>query len=143
MAISHFRLLAPHSLLLKALLMHRKENPELCPSWRFTHVLFKVGSGVLSGKDVKNEDRSGDVHENKRKTTKCTPLNSAFCKKMHRLRDNGRQSSWLFWRKCTVFTIIRREVTPFHETCPAPIRFTQGKLRAGSKNVGGGTGSLP
>ena len=34
---------------------------------------------ALTPRDVKNEGRSGYVHENKWIVTKCTPLNSAFC----------------------------------------------------------------
>ena len=37
----------------------------------------------LTLRDVKNEDRSGDVYENKAETTKCHAKNAAFCKKMH------------------------------------------------------------
>jgi hypothetical protein len=41
------------------------KNSRLRPLWRLTHTLIKVRNGALTHKDVKNEDRPGDVYENK------------------------------------------------------------------------------
>jgi hypothetical protein len=41
------------------------EDSSLRQLWRLTNVLFKVRNGALTHKDVKNEDRPGDVYENK------------------------------------------------------------------------------
>jgi hypothetical protein len=41
------------------------EDSSLRPLWRLTKVLFRVRNGALTHKDVKNEDRPGDVFENK------------------------------------------------------------------------------
>ncbi len=50
----------------KALLMQRMEDSSLRQLWRLTNVLFKVRNGALAHKkDVKNEDRTDYVHENK------------------------------------------------------------------------------
>jgi hypothetical protein len=51
--------------------------------------------------DVKNEDRSGDVYENKAETTKCHAKNTAFYRKMHQLRFNRQESGGVFGRTCT------------------------------------------
>jgi len=44
---------------------------------------IQVRNGALAHRDVKNEDRSDYVFENKCSTTKCIPLNSLFCTKLH------------------------------------------------------------
>jgi hypothetical protein len=54
-------------------------------------LLVKLGPG-LSLRDVKNEATSGDVHENKGETTKCTPKISAFSQKTQDFGDNRRKS---------------------------------------------------
>ncbi|MGA3164813.1 MAG: hypothetical protein ABSF14_01710 [Terriglobia bacterium] len=46
------------------------KNSRLRPLWRLTHTLIKVRNGALTHKDVKNEDRSGDVYENKGESDK-------------------------------------------------------------------------
>jgi len=48
-----------------SMLMQRMDDSNLRQLWRLTNVLFKVRSGGLTSKDVKNGDRSGDVYENK------------------------------------------------------------------------------
>jgi hypothetical protein len=50
----------------KSLLMQRLEDSSLSQLWRLTNMLFKVGSGALTPRDVKNEDRPGYMHENTR-----------------------------------------------------------------------------
>jgi hypothetical protein len=62
--------------------------------------LFKVWNGALTLRDVKNEDRSGYVYENKGEQTQCLVTKPAFCTKMRQLRDNRKQFSGLFGRKC-------------------------------------------
>jgi hypothetical protein len=47
-------------------------------------------------KDVKNEDRSDYVYENKGTHDKITDDLPGFFTKMHTFRDNGQQSSGLF-----------------------------------------------
>jgi hypothetical protein len=42
------------------------EDSSLRQLWRLTNVLFKVRNGALAQRDVKNEDRPGDVYEKKR-----------------------------------------------------------------------------
>jgi hypothetical protein len=41
------------------------EDSRLRQLWRLNNVLFKVRNGALAQRDVKNEDRPGDVYENK------------------------------------------------------------------------------
>jgi hypothetical protein len=50
--------------------------------------LIELRDAALTPKDVKNEDWSGDVYENKMKATKCTPMNPAFYTEMHRFHKN-------------------------------------------------------
>ena len=49
----------------KSLLMQRMEDSSLRQLWRLTNMLFRVRNGALSLRDVKNEDRSDYVYENK------------------------------------------------------------------------------
>src|SRR5271157_3401328 len=65
-----------------------------------------VRKEVLAPRDVKNEDRPGYVHENKGIATNCTPLNSAFCTKMHPSSDNSPKSAGVLDLKCTACTIL-------------------------------------
>jgi hypothetical protein len=51
-----------------AVLMHRIEESNLRQLWRLTNTLIKIRSGALNRRDVKNEDCSGDVYENKEST---------------------------------------------------------------------------
>jgi hypothetical protein len=48
-----------------ATLMHRMEESNLRQLWRLTNTLIKIRSGALRQRDVKNEDCSGDMYENK------------------------------------------------------------------------------
>jgi hypothetical protein len=48
-----------------AMVMQRLEDSRLRPLWRLTKALFRVRNGALARRDVKNEDRPGDVYENK------------------------------------------------------------------------------
>jgi len=66
----------------------------------------------LTPRDVKNGTTSGDVYENKRRATNCTPINPAFYTKMQQLRDNRQQSAGLIGRKCTGCARIRGEGGP-------------------------------
>src|ERR1039457_7486705 len=67
------------------------------PMRRLTNTLVKtcrpegrryisVRNEALTHRDVKNEGTSGDVYENKGRETKCTHINTAFCKKMHQFQ---------------------------------------------------------
>ena len=49
----------------KSVFMQRMEDSSLRQLWRLTNMLFRVRTGGLNHRDVKNEDRSGHVHENK------------------------------------------------------------------------------
>jgi hypothetical protein len=49
------------------------------------------------------------VYENKGNATKCTPSNSAFCRKMHRFRKKQTQFAGLSGRKCAEYEITRGE----------------------------------
>ena len=48
----------------KSLLMQRMEDSSLRQLWRLTNMLFRVRTGGLPPRDVKNGDRPGYVHEN-------------------------------------------------------------------------------
>jgi len=48
-----------------SLLLQRMEDAHLRRLWRLTNTLIKVRQGGLTPRDVKNEDRSGNVYENK------------------------------------------------------------------------------
>jgi hypothetical protein len=48
-----------------AMFMQTMVDSSLRPSWRLTHVPFKMRGELSQQKDVKNEGCSGDVHENK------------------------------------------------------------------------------
>jgi hypothetical protein len=45
--------------------MQTMEDFSLRPSWRLTHVPFKMRGELSQQKDVKNEGTSGDIYENK------------------------------------------------------------------------------
>jgi hypothetical protein len=81
--------------------MQRMEDSSLGQLWRLTNVLFKVRNGALTQKDVKNEGTSGDVYENKWVHDTMPIIDRASWPKMHKFRDNERQSIGLFGRKCT------------------------------------------
>jgi len=49
----------------KSLLMQRMEDSGLRQLWRLTNMLFRVRTGALGLRDVKNDDRADYVHENK------------------------------------------------------------------------------
>jgi len=68
------------------------EDFSLRQLWRLTNVLFRVRNGALIHKDVKNEDRTDYVYEKKWRMTQCPRINTIFWPRMHRFRDNGRQS---------------------------------------------------
>jgi hypothetical protein len=82
------------------------------PLWRPTNTLTKARSGALSHKNIKNEDRSGYMHENTGLLTKCHAINAAFYTKMHQLHDNRQQSVGLLGRKCTGHVKNRGEGGP-------------------------------
>ena len=48
-----------------AMFMQTMEDLSLRPSWRVTHVPFKMSGELFQQKDVKNEGTSGDMYENK------------------------------------------------------------------------------
>jgi len=50
--------------------MQRMEDFSPRQLWRLTNTLIKVRNGALTHKDVRNEDRPGDVYENKGESDK-------------------------------------------------------------------------
>jgi hypothetical protein len=58
-------------------------------------------------RDVKNEDRSGYVYENKGDDDKMSGEKTGFYRKMHLFHDNRQQSVGLIGRKCADYTINR------------------------------------
>jgi hypothetical protein len=58
--------------------MQRLEDSCLRQLWRLPHTLIKVRNGALTHKDVKNEDRPGDVYENKGEGDKMDDNRSGF-----------------------------------------------------------------
>ena len=82
--------------------METMEDSNLRRLWRPTNSLIKVRKVELTKKDVKNEDRSDYVYENKGKHDKMTDDLPAFFTKMRMLRDKSRQSSRLFAEKTHV-----------------------------------------
>ena len=54
------------------------EDSRLRHLWRLTNTLIKVRNGALTHKDVKNEDRPGDVYENKGASDTMTDKWSGF-----------------------------------------------------------------
>jgi hypothetical protein len=67
---------------------------------------------ALTLRDVKNEDRSGDVYENKGRATKCTAIFPAFYMKMHQWHDNRLESVRLFGGNGIIWTVIQGEDGP-------------------------------
>jgi len=61
-----------------ALLMQRMEDSSLRQLWRLTNTLVKVRNGALTQRDVKNEDRPGDVYENKGASDRMADNGSGF-----------------------------------------------------------------
>jgi len=82
------------------------EDSSLRQLWRLPNTLIKVRNRALTHKDVKNEGTSGDVHENKGVSDKMYGYLPGFWPKIHRFRDNGRQSIRFFGLKCTDCAII-------------------------------------
>jgi hypothetical protein len=54
------------------------EDSRLRHLQRLTNVLFKVRNGALTHKDVKNEDRPGDMYENKGEMDKMADNRDGF-----------------------------------------------------------------
>jgi hypothetical protein len=72
-----------------ATFLQRMKDPRLRPLWRLTHTLIKVRNGALTHKDVKNEDRPGDVYEKKGRVTQWPRIKATLWPKMHGLRGNS------------------------------------------------------
>ena len=83
----------------KSLLMERMEEPSLHQLWRLTNVLFRVRNGALTHKDVKNEDRSGNVYENKGPADTMTDNYSGFCARLASFLRNWTRIRRSFWQK--------------------------------------------
>jgi hypothetical protein len=62
----------------KSLLNQKMEDSNLRQLWRLTNVLFKVRNGALTQKEIKNEDRTDYVHENKGESDKMDENPSGF-----------------------------------------------------------------
>jgi hypothetical protein len=73
----------------------KREDSGLRQFWRLTNMLVKVRNGALTLRDVKNEDRSGYVHENTGNDDKMSSEKHGFYTKMHLLHDNRQQSAGL------------------------------------------------
>jgi len=78
-----------------------------------------VKSGERIQKDVKNEATSGDVHENKGRVTKCTPINPAFRTKIQRLSGQQQEYVGLLRPKCRNYAAIRGKDGAF-SACLSP-----------------------
>jgi hypothetical protein len=61
-----------------ATFLQRMKDSRLRQLWRLTNTLIKVRNGALTHKDVKNEDRPGDVYENKGVMDKMDETSSGF-----------------------------------------------------------------
>jgi hypothetical protein len=70
------------------------------PWWRLTNIPIKVRNGAATLRDVKNEDRSGYVHENKWRATKYTPILTGFLHENATSERKLTKSSGFFARKC-------------------------------------------
>jgi hypothetical protein len=111
---------------------------EVPPPWPHTNMLAKVRTGVLTPRDVKNEDRTDYVHENKGKMTKCTPLKPAFYTKIPPLCDCRPHRGGLLGRNSTDCVAIRGQIMSMFGSCPrrseglgpAELNFGVAKCRA-------------
>jgi hypothetical protein len=86
------------------------------PLWRLSNTLINVRNGALSRKDVKNEDRSDYVHENKGKATKCTPLKSGFLHKNAPIERQLTKICRAYWQKMR--RLRDKKVTPAKSLSP-------------------------
>jgi len=68
-------------------------------------------------KDVKNEDRSDYVYENKGDNDKLSCENTAFYWKMTQWSGNLQESARSLGRNCMNFAIIRGEIEPIFDPC--------------------------
>jgi hypothetical protein len=87
-------------------------------------------AGELTGRDVKNEDRTDYIYENKEAARKNVRRSTSFLHENAPIGSNRQQSVGLLARKCTGYAIIQGELAAL-ERCPKSIRFTQDK-RVGS-----------
>ena len=62
----------------KSLLMQRVEDSSLRQLWRLMNMLFRVRNGELTRREIKNEDRTGYIHENKGDGDKMSSENQGF-----------------------------------------------------------------
>jgi hypothetical protein len=76
------------------------EDSSLRQWWWLTRMVFKVRNAALSPRDVKNEDRSDYVHENKGQDDKMSGDLHGFYTKMHQLHGHRQESVGLLGRKC-------------------------------------------
>jgi hypothetical protein len=93
-----------------AVLMQMMQASSLCQLWRLTKVLFRARTDGLTLRDVKNEDRSGYMYDNKDEHDKMSIEQHAFYTQMHQFRDNRQQSSRLLGRKYMDCKINKGEV---------------------------------
>ena len=61
-----------------AMFLQIMEDSRLRQLWQLTNTLINVRNGALTHKDVKNEDRPGDVYENKGVMDKMDETSSGF-----------------------------------------------------------------
>jgi hypothetical protein len=80
----------------------RREDFSLRQLRRLNNSLVKIRNGTLTRRDVKNEDRSGYVHENTYYIDNMSSEKHGFYMKMHQLHDNRQQSSGLFGRNAQI-----------------------------------------
>jgi hypothetical protein len=75
------------------------EEPQSSKSGVSASLLFSISHGALTHKDVKNEGASGDMYENKGKSTKYTPINPDLYKKVYQYVDRQTEIGRLFGPK--------------------------------------------
>jgi len=112
-----------------AMLMQRMEDSSLRQLWRLTHVPHqRPEAGRLPKEMLKMKIDPTMCMKTKERVTKWTTICRAFWPKIHRFRDNGRQSSRLLGRECTDCAVIRGETgvarTSSRPFAPAAIDMT-------------------
>jgi hypothetical protein len=115
------------------LLMQRMKDSNLHRVWRLTDMLSKLRNGAPTPRDVKNEDRSGYVYENKGEHDKMSSEKPAVYTKTWQLRDNRQQSVGLCVRDCRDLAIMERGfLAELNGLSVIRGRFCKGRIRSAS-----------
>jgi hypothetical protein len=96
----------------KSLLMQRTEDSGLCQLWRLTNMLFRVQTGALGLRNVKNGGTSGDVYENTGGDDKLSTDETAFLQENAPMSHDLQKSVGLFGGNCTNHTLIGAKWRP-------------------------------